>query len=82
MIKLLECQIISTRYVNEQSKWCTAFDKEDLQVLEYAEDLLQYYEGGYGIADYNAQLGCPLVADLYTKLENVVNGMYHRPYVR
>lgn len=69
--------MIFNRHINEKSRWCAAFDKEDLQVMEYGEDLIEYYESGYGIAEYNIQLGCPMVKDLYRKMEEAVNGTYN-----
>lgn len=60
--------------VTEPSKWCTAFTEEDLQVLEYIGDLNHYYEAGYGREYSNKQLGCPMLNDLYVRLNNTVSG--------
>lgn len=57
------------------SKWCTVFDKEDLKLLEYAEDIHIFYKSGYG-SDFNPRLGCPILRDLYSRTENVINGAF------
>lgn len=45
------------------SPWCAAFTPENLKVLEYWEDLLYYYEDGYGHA-INYESACPPIQDL------------------
>lgn len=62
------------RYVKEPSKWCAAFTKDDLLLLEYSEDLLSYYKSGYGRKESNKALGCPILNDLYTRLKNTISG--------
>lgn len=54
------------------SPWCAAFTKNELQILEYNQDIFYYYKSGYG-ADINLRLGCPLVKDMierFSKLED------------
>lgn len=63
------------RFINEPSKWCTAFEKDDLKLLEYGQDLQVYYKSGYG-SEYNVKLGCAMVADLYARLERKINGIF------
>jgi multiple inositol-polyphosphate phosphatase/2,3-bisphosphoglycerate 3-phosphatase len=48
------------------------FNKEQLKLLEYAEDLKYYYKGGYG-NELNGKVGCPPLKDLYEKFEATVN---------
>lgn len=58
------------------SPWCAAFTKNELQILEYNQDIFYYYKSGYG-ADINLRLGCPLVKNLierFSKLENSTTG--------
>lgn len=40
-----------------------AFTREDLRLLEYAEDLETYYKYGYG-KDLNKKVGCSYVKDM------------------
>lgn len=66
-------QATKTRFFRREpdklSKWCTVFDKTDLRLLEYAEDIHILYKSGYG-SDYNPKLGCPIVGDLYQRIES------------
>lgn len=54
------------------SPWCVVFNKEQLKLLEYAEDLKYYYKSGYG-NEINRQVGCAPLKDLYQKFETTVN---------
>ncbi|XP_047024736.1 multiple inositol polyphosphate phosphatase 1-like [Helicoverpa zea] len=53
------------------SPWCSAFTREDLKRLEYAEDLETYYKYGYGSA-LNKDVGCTHVKDMMNFFENYV----------
>lgn len=61
------------RYINRHSPWCAAFTKEQLKILEYAEDLKYYYFSGYG-NDVSKKIGCSLAKDLYDRFERTVTG--------
>lgn len=80
MVSMSWCRLIFCyssvfiRNVHGPSKWCTAFTKEDLKFMEYGGDLLTYYKNGYGSAEYNGKLGCPILKDLYDKLNKKVTG--------
>ncbi|BES99242.1 Multiple inositol polyphosphate phosphatase [Nesidiocoris tenuis] len=52
------------------SPWCCAFEKVDLETLEYYMDLKYYYDSGYG-NPITMKLGCPLTRDMLLKFENV-----------
>lgn len=56
--------------VDKLSPWCAIFSKEELMVLEYAEDLEDYYKRGYG-HEINSRLGCPPLRDLFQHFELV-----------
>lgn len=60
---------------NPQPKapWCIAFNKNQLKLLEYVEDLTSYYKSGYGnrMAE---RIGCSPLKDLYEGFERYVNG--------
>nr|CAI5819599.1 unnamed protein product [Callosobruchus analis] len=60
-------------YLNRQSPWCVAFNKDQLKLLEYAEDLKYYYETGYGNR-ISEMVGCGPVKDFYDRFERTVNG--------
>ncbi|XP_046406348.1 multiple inositol polyphosphate phosphatase 1-like [Ischnura elegans] len=60
------CRYDKSWNLNEISAWCACFSKEELQVLEYRQDLRYYIEAGYG-NDINIKLGCPLVKDFVDK---------------
>ncbi|XP_063904569.1 multiple inositol polyphosphate phosphatase 1-like [Zophobas morio] len=61
------------RNLDQPSPWCIVFNKEQLKLLEYAENLKYYYKAGYG-NDINRQIGCPPLKDVYEKFERTVNG--------
>ncbi|KAL4707957.1 hypothetical protein ACJJTC_010573 [Scirpophaga incertulas] len=55
------------------SPWCAVFSEEDLEVLEYINDLNHYYKNGYG-SSVNVKLGSPALKDLFSEFEMVVSG--------
>ncbi|KAK3875050.1 hypothetical protein Pcinc_020037 [Petrolisthes cinctipes] len=55
------------------SAWCVAFTHHDLKVLEYNQDLKDYYEVGYGHS-INYQMACPLIQDAFQHFRSVVEG--------
>lgn len=67
------CRYEKAWYVNRVSAWCTAFTKEQLKIMEYAEDLKYYYTTGYG-TEMNYKLGCPAVKDMMERFERIING--------
>uniref|UniRef100_A0A672J5A1 Multiple inositol polyphosphate phosphatase 1 n=1 Tax=Salarias fasciatus TaxID=181472 RepID=A0A672J5A1_SALFA len=54
------------------SPWCRLFDEVDAQVMEYANDLKQFWKRGYGY-DINSKSSCVLFHDVFTRLEKAVN---------
>ncbi|KAL2078357.1 hypothetical protein ACEWY4_026042 [Coilia grayii] len=50
------------------SPWCNMFEKTDAQVLEYKNDLKQYWKRGYG-HDINRKSSCSLFHDLFRRLD-------------
>lgn len=69
------CRYETAWYIDDQSAWCASFTKENLKILEYAEDLMYYYETGHGI-ELNAKVGCMPLKDWLTRFGKIVNGMY------
>lgn len=57
------CRFERSLNLNSHPAWCAVFSQEDLDVLEYDEDLKYYYSNGYGDS-HNERLGCPIVKDL------------------
>ncbi|MGH0125083.1 UNVERIFIED_CONTAM: hypothetical protein FKN15_021511 [Acipenser sinensis] len=56
---------------NLKSPWCQLFDQEDAKVLEYANDLKQYWKRGYG-HEINSKSSCTLFHDLFRRLDKAV----------
>ncbi|XP_035590491.1 multiple inositol polyphosphate phosphatase 1-like [Oncorhynchus keta] len=54
------------------SPWCNLFDETDAQVLEYKNDLKQYWKRGYG-HDINRKSSCALFHDLFNRLDKVAH---------
>ncbi|CAF98607.1 unnamed protein product, partial [Tetraodon nigroviridis] len=57
------------------SPWCRLFDQVDAQIMEYANDLKQFWKRGYG-HDINSKSSCILFHDLFGRLEKA--GSDHR----
>ncbi|XP_076292220.1 multiple inositol polyphosphate phosphatase 1-like isoform X1 [Lasioglossum baleicum] len=57
------CRYEKSWTVTKLSPWCAVFNKEELRVLEYHEDLYYYYQAGYG-REINAHLGSTLLQDM------------------
>ncbi|CAH2322164.1 multiple inositol polyphosphate phosphatase 1 isoform X1 [Pelobates cultripes] len=55
----------------ENSPWCKLFDEEDGKVLEYLNDLKQYWKRGYGFA-INSRSSCSLFQHIFQHLETAV----------
>lgn len=71
------CRFEQAWYIDDKSAWCSAFTREHLKILEYAEDLLYYYLIGHGI-QLNAKVGCMPLQDLIARFENIVKGKYSK----
>ncbi|XP_075697312.1 multiple inositol polyphosphate phosphatase 1 [Rhinoderma darwinii] len=54
------------------SPWCRLFDEEDAKVLEYLNDLKQYWKRGYGFA-INSRSSCNLFQHIFQHLDNAVS---------
>ncbi|XP_068597497.1 multiple inositol polyphosphate phosphatase 1a [Brachionichthys hirsutus] len=54
------------------SPWCRLFDEADAQVVEYANDLKQFWKRGYG-HDINSRSSCILFHDLFSRLERAAS---------
>ncbi|NWX16762.1 MINP1 phosphatase, partial [Aegotheles bennettii] len=56
---------------NVTSPWCSLFTEEDAKVLEYLNDLKQYWKRGYGYA-INSRSSCILFQDIFQHLDKAV----------
>ncbi|NXR35869.1 MINP1 phosphatase, partial [Zosterops hypoxanthus] len=56
---------------NVTSPWCSLFTEEDAKVLEYLNDLKQYWKRGYGY-DINSRSSCVLFQDIFQHLDQAV----------
>ncbi|XP_054238158.1 multiple inositol polyphosphate phosphatase 1 [Indicator indicator] len=56
---------------NVTSPWCSLFSEEDAKVLEYLNDLKQYWKRGYGY-DINSRSSCNLFQDIFQHLDKAV----------
>ncbi|KAJ8396037.1 hypothetical protein AAFF_G00025690 [Aldrovandia affinis] len=54
------------------SPWCNLFDETDAKVLEYANDLKQYWKRGYG-HDINRKSSCTLFHDVFRRLNRAAH---------
>ncbi|ALC43578.1 Mipp1 [Drosophila busckii] len=61
------CRYEQAWQVDRTSVWCAAFLPEQVNVLEYAEDLKYYYEAGYGFPE-NERFNCRAVQDMLKHL--------------
>ncbi|XP_028280089.1 multiple inositol polyphosphate phosphatase 1a [Parambassis ranga] len=55
-----------------KSPWCQLFDEVDAQVMEYANDLKQFWKRAYGY-DINRKSSCILFHDVFSRLDKAVN---------
>ncbi|XP_052619267.1 multiple inositol polyphosphate phosphatase 1 isoform X2 [Peromyscus californicus insignis] len=53
------------------SPWCDVFDVEDAKVLEYLNDLKQYWKRSYGYT-INSRSSCTLFQDIFLHLDKAV----------
>lgn len=67
---------IISRFPTRPSAWCVAFNKKQLDVLEYAQDLRQYFANGYGNEDVSNRLGCGILKEMYQRLKRGVEGNF------
>ncbi|XP_060498984.1 multiple inositol polyphosphate phosphatase 1 [Panthera onca] len=54
-----------------KSPWCDVFDIDDAKVLEYLNDLKQYWKRGYGYT-INSRSSCTLFQDIFQHLDKAI----------
>lgn len=58
--------------IHNDGSWCAIFSKDDLKILEYYEDLDDYYADGYG-RTINTVAPCLMTTDLISKINHTIN---------
>ncbi|XP_062586200.1 multiple inositol polyphosphate phosphatase 1-like [Saccostrea cucullata] len=53
------------------SQWCQFLNEENLEVIQYMNDLKQYWKKMYG-HDISSAMSCPLVSSIFTALDKVI----------
>lgn len=64
---------------NLDRDWCSVFDREDIETLEYYDDVIMYYSGSYG-NEVSYKTNCPLVADMISSLKSIERNKLNLPY--
>ncbi|XP_014272673.1 multiple inositol polyphosphate phosphatase 1 [Halyomorpha halys] len=54
------CAFETAWYPHNSSAWCSPFDKKDIEIMEYFEELKYFWRDGYGY-DINYKQACPLL---------------------
>ncbi|XP_035124290.1 multiple inositol polyphosphate phosphatase 1 isoform X1 [Callithrix jacchus] len=62
-----------------KSPWCDVFDIDDAKVLEYLNDLKQYWKRGYGYT-INSRSSCTLFQDIFQHLDKAVEQKQRRSF--
>ena len=62
-----------TQVRGKASRWCSIFQREDLKVFEYFNDLRLYYDYSYGNR-FNQKITCHLVSDMIKSMRYFVGG--------
>ena len=57
--------------IYHDSPWCSTVTAEDLEVINYSEDLEYYWEKVYG-HEINYEMSCPIIVDLMEHFEYVL----------
>lgn len=60
------CRFDKAWALSHRSPWCAAFIKNELLLLEYIDDLENYYDSGFGHY-LNLKLGCVPLKDMIEK---------------
>jgi len=58
---------------NDSTHWCSLFDEESFDQLEFWEDLASYWQKSYGIP-INYQMGCLLINEIVELFDAKLNG--------
>ncbi|KAK3091426.1 hypothetical protein FSP39_019793 [Pinctada imbricata] len=56
---------------DRDSDWCQFLNEENLQIIQYMNDLKQYWKKAYGY-NITASMSCPLVSGMFQRFEDVI----------
>ncbi|XP_028177746.1 multiple inositol polyphosphate phosphatase 1-like [Ostrinia furnacalis] len=65
------CRFLRAYSALRTSPWCALFSDEELQILEYLNDIRHYYRNGYG-SPINQKLAGPALGELLEQFESSV----------
>lgn len=66
------CRFDQAWFLQDESPWCAAFTPDNVNVLEYLEDLKYYYKSGFG-SEINSKIMCAAVKDMVKNLQTEDN---------
>eukprot|EP01122_Echinamoeba_exundans_P014807 TRINITY_DN6791_c0_g1_i1.p1 TRINITY_DN6791_c0_g1~~TRINITY_DN6791_c0_g1_i1.p1 ORF type:complete len:554 (+),score=71.50 TRINITY_DN6791_c0_g1_i1:1-1662(+) len=59
---------------NTSDRWCSIFEKDDFLMFEFRDDLVFYYESGYGGRSLGYDIACPLMKDMMDRFDKKIEG--------
>ncbi|XP_022917053.1 multiple inositol polyphosphate phosphatase 1-like isoform X2 [Onthophagus taurus] len=68
------CRLEKAFFPRRESAWCSVFNKKQLDLLEYAEDLRDFLRNGYGNEQQNKMAGCQYLRDMYVRFQKTIDG--------
>uniref|UniRef100_U5EX79 Multiple inositol polyphosphate phosphatase 1 n=1 Tax=Corethrella appendiculata TaxID=1370023 RepID=U5EX79_9DIPT len=66
------CRYEQAWHVDQLSPWCSVLTKKQVDVLEYSEDVKNYYKNGYG-ESLNSKVACHAASDMLKHLSSDSN---------
>ena len=67
-MKIMHRQCMFELAILGKSPWCAVFTEEDLKLVEFRDDLDDYYKDAYG-NDVNWQQACGVATNLFDHIE-------------
>ena len=58
--------------VNQDISWCSVFTNQELRIIEFLEDLDDYFGDAYG-RDVNSKAPCVAIEDILSKIEDSIH---------
>ncbi|GBM39310.1 Multiple inositol polyphosphate phosphatase 1 [Araneus ventricosus] len=71
-IKLLYIACVFGYALNNSDAWCSVFSRDDLRVLEFNDDIDDYYKDAYG-NDVNYEQACPIARYIFNLFKSGEN---------
>lgn len=60
---------------NTLSRWCELLAPDGMEIVEYLDELKQWWKKSYG-HELNYKIACPLLADMFARMDSVLAGMW------